>query len=429
MSQEPKAMEAHGQKGASEAGDEASAAWREQIGRILAGEVFRGRDSLKRLLTYLADRTIGGVADGLKEYAIGVDVFHKPPDYEPQRDGSVRQQIGKLRLKLEEYYRTEGNRDPIQVELPKGRFRLVFEHRAVGSTTEPRTALSRWLPAFCVALLLPVACWIGWHVRGTSSPGLDPAVRLLWAPFLDSARPTVVCLGTPLFLRNQRFRVRDSRWNAIDAPETQAAMKDLSKKLGLDGFVPSFDYTGTGEAAAAIAIARIFAEGHREVAVSWGNVLSWNDIKNQNVIFVGPPKFNPHLHAIPVNLDFTIGPRGIVNAHPRAGESANYPRILNADENAAEDYVLINRLPGIDPSGTLLILEGSSTSSAWAAADYITRPAMAKELVSRIKSPDGRVPPFFQVLLHVKYKDSVPTHTAFVTSRAVNPRGPAMPAP
>jgi len=42
--------------------------------------------------------------------------------------------------------------------------------------------------------------------------------------------------------------------------------------------------------------------------------------------------------------------------------------------------------------------------------------------VSRIKLPDGTLPPFFQVLLHVKYKASVPTQTDFVTSRQIRQR-------
>jgi hypothetical protein len=48
-----------------------------------------------------------------------------------------------------------------------------------------------------------------------------------------------------------------------------------------------------------------------------------------------------------------------------------------------------------------------------------TRPATVNELISRIKPPDGLMPPFFQVLLHVKYLATVPTQTDFVTFRVV----------
>ncbi len=55
--------------------------------------------------------------------------FGEPDGYDPKLDSSVRVQAGKLRQKLDEYYRTEGAGDPIRVELPKGHFRLEFQSR------------------------------------------------------------------------------------------------------------------------------------------------------------------------------------------------------------------------------------------------------------------------------------------------------------
>ena len=51
---------------------------REKIERIVHSDTFREREPLKRLLTYLADRTLAGAAGSLKEYTVGVEVFHKP---------------------------------------------------------------------------------------------------------------------------------------------------------------------------------------------------------------------------------------------------------------------------------------------------------------------------------------------------------------
>lgn len=407
----------HSGKTGDEVREFANAARRNQIDRIIHSEALRDRDSLKRLLGYLADRTLEDTADGLKEYTVGIEVFHKPESYDPQRDGSVRQHLGKLRQKLEEYYRSEGDSDPIRVELPKRQFRLVF-HESATAGKRRRIFNGIWIPIGCI-LLLPLAYWLGSLHRAAPASNLDPAVRLLWAPFLDSDKPTVVCLGTPLFLRNRSFRVRDSHLNAFDAPGAQTVIADLQKRLGLDSFVPTFDYTGIGEAYAAFEVAKVFVAAHREIALTRNNVLSWNEIRNENVVFLGAPKFNPHLAALSADLEFTLNGSQVVNAHPRAGESATYGRINDADLNAAEDYVLIDRLQGIDPAGRILILEGGSTSSAFAAADFICRSATASMLVSRMKLSDGALPLFFQVLLHVKYRAAVPIQTDFVAFRAI----------
>ena len=219
---------------------DATTAQREQIERILGSSAFRSRDSLKRLLAYLAERTIDGSAGDLKEYTIGIEVFHKPDGCDPQQDGSVRQHVSKLRQKLDEYYRSEGNQDPVRIELPKRQFQLEFlepEPSPAGSSRR----IGYRLIAACLLLLLPGAYWLGTRHAAND---LDPAVRLLWAPFLESPKPTVVCLGAPLFLRNRSFRVRDSHLNTIDTSSS-------SRKPSLAGTARAFGCSGPGRFIAA----------------------------------------------------------------------------------------------------------------------------------------------------------------------------------
>jgi hypothetical protein len=103
---------------------------RAEIERILASQTFHGRETMQRLLSYLAERTMDGSAESLKEYTIGVDVFGKPADYDPQEDASVRVQVGRLRQKLEEYSRIEGLNDPILIELPKRQYALLAHRQS-----------------------------------------------------------------------------------------------------------------------------------------------------------------------------------------------------------------------------------------------------------------------------------------------------------
>src|SRR5581483_5549063 len=85
---------------------------RAAVDRILASAAFRNTETLKRLLDYLAGRALLGQADALKEYTIGLEAFGKPASYDPKVDSSVRVQAGKLRAKLDEYYRGEGADNP-----------------------------------------------------------------------------------------------------------------------------------------------------------------------------------------------------------------------------------------------------------------------------------------------------------------------------
>ena len=105
---------------------------RAQVERVLQSRIFRSSEVLKHLFGYLADQSLAGTGDSLKEYTIGIDAFGKPSDYDPRLDSTVRIQIGRLRQRLSEYYRDEGKDDPLVVDLPKGRFGLVCESRPTG---------------------------------------------------------------------------------------------------------------------------------------------------------------------------------------------------------------------------------------------------------------------------------------------------------
>jgi hypothetical protein len=84
----------------------------------------------------------------------------KPSDYDPRTDSSVRVQAGKLRQKLDEYYRTEGAEDPLMVEPPKGGFHLEIRPRAApvpASIPGPRRRQTRAAVALAALILLAAA--------------------------------------------------------------------------------------------------------------------------------------------------------------------------------------------------------------------------------------------------------------------------------
>src|SRR5580658_11296581 len=100
-----------------------------QIQRILQSKAFRTSEVQRNLLNYLAEKSMAGTADNLKEYVVGLDVFGKPASYDPRQESTVRMHVGRLRQKLAEYYRLEGTEDPVVVDLPKGGFKVTFEPR------------------------------------------------------------------------------------------------------------------------------------------------------------------------------------------------------------------------------------------------------------------------------------------------------------
>src|SRR6516162_2847489 len=108
-----------------------------QIQRIVSSKAFKTSEVHRNLFNYLADKSLAGEAHNLKEYTVGLDVFGKPASYDPRQESVVRMHVGRLRQKLTEYYRSEGQDDPVIVDLPKGGFTLTFAPRPVAGIVSP----------------------------------------------------------------------------------------------------------------------------------------------------------------------------------------------------------------------------------------------------------------------------------------------------
>ena len=108
-----------------------------QVQRIIQSKAFRTSEVHRNLLHYLAEKSLSGTADSLKEYTVGLDVFAKPASYDPRQESVVRMHVARLRQKLAEYYRTEGVDDTVVVDVPKGGFRVTFETREMPPEPAP----------------------------------------------------------------------------------------------------------------------------------------------------------------------------------------------------------------------------------------------------------------------------------------------------
>jgi hypothetical protein len=99
---------------------------RVELQRILDSPVFGRSPTLSRLLAHVGERSLTGVQGELKESTIAVDVFRRPPDFDPRHDPIVRVTANRLRVALARFYRKHGNAHGIEVQLPVGQYVPVF---------------------------------------------------------------------------------------------------------------------------------------------------------------------------------------------------------------------------------------------------------------------------------------------------------------
>jgi TolB-like protein/Flp pilus assembly protein TadD len=85
--------------------------------QLLAFPVFASRRR-GQLLRYLVEHKLAGDAGQVTEYGIALDVFERPPSFDPRTEATVRAEMSRLRRTLAEHYDGPGAADPWRILLP-----------------------------------------------------------------------------------------------------------------------------------------------------------------------------------------------------------------------------------------------------------------------------------------------------------------------
>ncbi len=428
---------------------------RDQIERIVRSDEFRTSEVLRRLLTYLYDKAARGEADNLKEYVVAIEGLGKPASYDPQHNSAVRIQVGRLRQKLAEYYRGDGKDDPILIDLPKGRFRLVFEERINEPFADSVSALSipeppvatKSLPVavpgapdgtrfiqgvllgMLASMLLVAIGYVVIHPLLARSkdtlpvPGLSPELETLWAPFVASKRPLIVSIEDPLFVEmhsSPGVYYRDRSINQWSEVERSPVVTSIRKALQNPDLKPSRYYTAFGEVDSSFLLGRLLGPHVQLFSLSKASQLTWQQLADNNIVFVGVQNlFFEQAQALPIEPQLIPVLEGVRNLRAAAGEPSLYAdQYVTAPSEQGVVYALVTHLPG--PLGSSEVESFTSNRSAGyvGAVQWFTDPRFAKIVVEKLKAQSGgSFPRYYQVVLKVRFKDDVPTETTYVASR------------
>ena len=403
-----------------------------QLARLLESQTLRSSEGLRRLLAYLAERSQSGDADQIKEYTIGVEAFHKPPDYDPREDSTVRIQAGRLRQKLTDYYQGEGKGDLVIAELPKGHFKLTWSRRASAEPVlPPKSDFGRYagvlgiVACACVVWAIFETAQVHSYRRQLSSsqPSWPPELAELWAPFVDTGRPLYIVESTPMLIKlSDDVLVRDRLANR---PEDIATPKVASSLHGfrVDASKTDHRYTNFGNVTATFLIEKLLDARKVEISILNSSETTWRQLSEGNVLFVGASQFFTQQDQIPIEQPLTLEtPLGVHNWRPRSGEPSVYRDAVTPDGASGLTYALVSHMPGPLGKGDIESFSCSTAPGIQAAAQWFTSPAGAKALVELLKNPSGKLPRYYQVVLQVKFQDNVPIETSYVVSRELQPR-------
>ena len=414
------------------------------VHRIVSSPHFQKSTRLRELLQYIVEQTLHGNAHELTEQHIGNALFHKPSDYSPLEDSSVRVHVRQLRLKLHEYFNEDGRNEPTVLEIPKGSYAPVFraapraetlptamEPRAIPAVLWPRWAILPW--ALCA--LLAVACGVlAYRMimhRVPPAPPAQPALSWPFSQIFDMRHQTIIVVADSNY---GMARILSSQPGSLDqylhreflqGPE---ASKIGAANSRLSEYLSNSTLTSFADVADVVALYRMAGPLQTQVLVRYPRDLRLRDLDHNNYVFIGSPGSNPWVTLLQDKLNFretegVVGnsAKAFVNKNPLPGEQAQYEG-LRLTGKWGEDYATISLLPNATHDGSVLVLQGLQQEGTEAAGRFLADEENQRQLMSALhisaaESHSENI--WFEALIRSRTVSGAPNTTTLVAVRRI----------
>ena len=250
------------------------------------------------MLRHVVEETLAGRQDGLKEYSLGLAVFHRAPDYDPRNDAIVRVQASQLRKRLASYYEHEGSSSTLHIDLPRGGYVPAF-HEAQPQLqaippeppiAAPPPTVRRWRvfsAGVTVGALFAVGVLLLSGRRQDRPPQHAPA---LWGAFVASPAETIVSFGVPLFYSGGGYFVRDTRVNDPGQMPSER-YREIARALGTPVYPQEDIYTGIGDMVGTHEVIRWLNRFGVKTRLANSHYLGHSDILGKNLAVRGRSAF------------------------------------------------------------------------------------------------------------------------------------------
>jgi len=430
--------------------DEVASALKLHVEQIIESPAFSTSKRSGQFLQYIVEKAIVQDTEALKERTIGIEVFHRPPNYDTGEDAVVRVTASDVRKRLAQFYSRDGHASDFQIGLPPGsyapeilRLPLTEELVPLPSPTlptyvtvpeappssslffpkEPLVPQSRrrWpliATLIAVAALLTSVLWMA--NRFTGSPSRFRHTP--WVLLFSGARPLYVVASDPDL--NEIQILTHHSVSVSEYANGQLGCDTLAQPLQL---VCLHSLRGDKIAAVdAVALARISgiaATFNSSIEPHAAREIRLSDVKSpRDTLFLGSSRANPWTDLYRDRLDFyithddTTGLQVVRNLHPRNGESGVYVPTAGP-QGTGENYALISFLPNLEGSGRAMLLGGATHEGTDLVISIVTDYARFEQLLADCHiGPTGS----FQILLQLKMMVGSPLESKVISCHTLD---------
>jgi hypothetical protein len=412
------------------------------VQRIVSSPAFQKSTRLRDLLQFVTEQTIHGKAHELTEQHIGNALFHKPSDYRPLEDSSVRVHARQLRLKLHEYFNEEGRNEPLILEIPKGAYAPVF--RTVVKTTDPppvattgnasnwrQKSIVPWILFGIMALICAVLLYRAIPRRAAAA--VPPQPRLSWpfAQIFDKNHQTIIVVADSNY---GMARILAGQTGSLDQYLRRDFLQSTpSSQIGesavrLREYISNSSLTSFADVADVVSLLRMAGPLQSQVLVRYPRDLRMRDLDHNNYIFIGSASSNPWVSLFQDKLNFResetlVGgsAKVFVNKNPLPGEQSQYAG-LRWTGSVGEDYATISVLPNATHDGSVLALQGLQQEGTEAAGRFLADEENRHQLMKALaisEADSGSQNIWFEALIRSRTVSGAPNSTTLVAVRRI----------
>lgn len=413
---------------------------RAAIERLRSSQAFTRAPRLKILLDFILDTWLSGNVEDLTEQIIGLRVFGRTSGAVGGENNIVRVSIRNLRARLEEYYASEGVGERWVIQIPKGTYvpSLLLRDEACSASPPPQTgvlapasangsAASRvfrrardlpWRWAFVILAAAIALALIFRAGRDLQSAARNSIITQLFSPQGQVVNLVVVDSSLQYYreLLNRNPLLSDYAEHNLgrSEPDFPPQLKNYfqhARDTSLSSLLTAMQLS------AALPGWRVRVRHPLDMTV--------RDFQQDHTVLLGGPWINPwgQMFEDRFTLQMVATQRAgsslVRNTRPGPGEQADF--VPFRDGVKEFQYARLALTGNLQGTGRVLLFGATSGSALEAAARYLTSPASAAELKTRLRRNTSALD-HLELLLEIESYQGTPRGARLVLVRTANER-------
>lgn len=272
------------------------------LNKILSSRHFVKSKISCDLLLYLVEASLSN--KNLKEYTIGIELFGKKYDNESKQDSNIRVYIHTVRKKLKAYYETEGSKDQLIFVIEKGKYQVRFDPAKAHRKPKKNIFLIPFLVTLTTLVIVSVIFF-----NRTNNTSNKWANLPIWQDFADTDKNTLLVLGD-YFVFNGILPTGNTgiyRDFSINSEVDYEYLLDKKPELVQSLSKSNLTYLSKMAVYCQSNIYKVFAQTGASIDVKLSSDIQPEDLKENNIIFVGNYKNMGIFENIVKEMSFSFG--------------------------------------------------------------------------------------------------------------------------